>query len=108
MRGRRTRLRQRRLVSMSSPRLAGLETMVIPENWSGKLEIRSLLDARVANANVAAFAGLAHQHLTNTATGTDGQEVVWLVAETTATKLRVAQAARMRVRCEDRDLRPDR
>ena len=106
--GRRTRLRQRRLVSMSAQHLAALDTTVIPENWSGRLEVRSALDARVTNTNVAAFAGLAAQHLTNTATGTDGSETVWLVAETTTSKLRVAQTARTRTRSGGRELRPDR
>jgi trehalose/maltose hydrolase-like predicted phosphorylase len=106
--GRRTRVRQRRVVSMSAQHLAALETTLIPENWSGRLEIRSALDARVTNGNVTAFAGLAAQHLINTATGTDASETVWLVAETTASRLRVAQAARTRVRCGGRERRPDR
>src|SRR6266508_1558186 len=57
--GRRTRLRERRLVSMAAPHLADLEATVTTENWSGRLEVRSALDARVTNTNVAAFRGLA-------------------------------------------------
>ncbi|MGC1211043.1 MAG: glycosyl hydrolase family 65 protein [Micromonospora sp.] len=106
--GRRTRLRQRRLVSMATPHLVALETRIIPENWSGRLEIRSALDGRVTNANVAAFAGLADQHLIVTGTGSDRRETVWLAAETTWSKQRVAQAARTRVRQGGDDLRPDR
>ncbi|MBX6723517.1 MAG: hypothetical protein IRY92_09820, partial [Dactylosporangium sp.] len=106
--GRRTRLRQRRLVSMAARHLAALETTVIPENWSGRLEIRSALDARVRNTNVRAYAGLATDHLTNVVTGTDERETVWLVAETTTSRLRVAQAARTRVRRGQRGVGPDR
>jgi trehalose/maltose hydrolase-like predicted phosphorylase len=106
--GRRTRLRQRRLVSMATPHLAALETRIIPENWSGRLEIRSALDGRVTNANVAAFAGLADQHLNITETGSDQRETVWLVAETTWSRLRMAQAARTWIRQGSHDLRPDR
>jgi trehalose/maltose hydrolase-like predicted phosphorylase len=105
---RRTRLRQRRLVSMAARHLAALETTVIPENWSGRIEIRSALDARVRNTNVREYAGLAADHLTNVVTGTDERETVWLVAETTTSRLRVAQAARTRVHCGDRDVRPGR
>lgn len=106
--GRRTRLRQRRLVSMSAQHLAALETVVIPENWSGRLEIRSALDGRATNANVTAFAGLADQHLTDVTTGTDASETVWLEAETITSKLRVALAARTRIRSSGRELRPGR
>lgn len=106
---RRTRLRQRRLVSMAAQHLAALETTVIPENWSGRIEIRSALDGRVRNTNVHTYAGLAADHLTDTVTGTDQHETVWLVAETTTSRLRVAQAARTRLRRGgDRDLRADR
>jgi trehalose/maltose hydrolase-like predicted phosphorylase len=36
--GRATRMTQRRFVHMADPHLAGLETTVVPENWSGRLE----------------------------------------------------------------------
>jgi beta-phosphoglucomutase family hydrolase len=94
--GRRTRLRQRRLVSMAAPHLAALETTITPENWSGPLEVRSALDARVTNSNVASFRGLAGCHLEQLASGADG-ETVWVVAETSQSKVRVAEAARTRL-----------
>lgn len=94
--GRRTRLRQRRLVSMAAPHLAALETTLIPENWSGPLEVRSALDARVANTNVAALAELAYRHLERRGGGAE-DETVWLAAETTQSKVRLGQAARTRL-----------
>src|SRR5690606_30742037 len=39
--GRRTRVVQRRLVSMDDPHLAALETTLVAENWSGRLTVRS-------------------------------------------------------------------
>ncbi len=45
--GRRTRLRQRRLVSMADPHLGVVDTLLRPENWSGRLTIRSTLDGTV-------------------------------------------------------------
>jgi trehalose/maltose hydrolase-like predicted phosphorylase len=91
---RRTRLRQRRLVSMAAPHVMALETSIAAQNWSGRLDVRSALDGRVSNGNSAAARGLAGQHLGTATTGTEGPETVWLVAETTGSGLRVAQAAR--------------
>ena len=51
--GRRTRVAQRRLVSMSDPCLAALECTLAAENWSGRLTVRSGLDGRVTNDGVA-------------------------------------------------------
>lgn len=64
--GRRLRLRQRRLVSMTRPHLATLEVTVVPDGWSGILQVRSGIDAGVLNANVAEYAALANRHLRTT------------------------------------------
>src|SRR5262249_10912782 len=72
------------------------ETTIVPENWSGDVEVCSALDARLSNSNAAAFRGLANRHLTGVATGCGDPETVWLTAETTGSRLRIAQAARTR------------
>ena len=92
--GRRTRIRQRRLASMAAPHIAALETRIIPENWSGRVKLRIALDGRVENTNVPTFAGLASQHLNVIETGCDGANLMWLVAETVNSKLRIAEVAR--------------
>jgi len=96
--GRRTRLRQRRLVSMAAPHVMALETTIIAENWSGRVDVCSAVDARVSDTNSAAFRGLAGRHLTGIGTGSADPETVWLTAGTTGSKLRIAQAARIRAR----------
>ena len=49
--GRRTRVTQRRFVSMKDEHLAGLDTTFTAENWSGTLEVSSGLDGRVVNGS---------------------------------------------------------
>ena len=61
--GRVVQVAQRRFVSMRDPHLAGLETTVVPENWEGRLEVRSALDGRVANSGVARYRALGTVHL---------------------------------------------
>jgi len=49
--GRRTWLRERRLVSLAQPRLAALCLELTPDGWEGAIELRSALDGSVTNGN---------------------------------------------------------
>jgi trehalose/maltose hydrolase-like predicted phosphorylase len=95
--GRVTGVVQRRFVSMADPHLAGLETTVVPENWSGTLEIRSALDGRVTNAGVERYRALDGRHLVPVEVGEAGDDLVWLQMETRSSRLRIALAATTRV-----------
>jgi alpha,alpha-trehalase len=88
---------QRRFVSMADPHLAGLEMTVVPENWSGTLEIRSALDGRVTNAGVERYRALDGRHLVPIESGHAGDDTIWLLVETRTSRVRIAQAARTRV-----------
>ncbi|ASU83883.1 family 65 glycosyl hydrolase [Nocardiopsis gilva YIM 90087] len=97
--GRVTRLTQRRLVSMADPRIAALETTLVPENWSGRLTVRSALDACVRNEGVPRYAMLRGDHLRPLDTGYDRSGPgdacrIWLRAETCTSEVRIALAAR--------------
>ena len=61
--GRIVAVTQRRFVSMRDAHLAGLETTLVAENWSGRLCVRSGLDGTVANSGVARYDGLPDRHL---------------------------------------------
>ena len=98
--GRRTRLRQRRIVSMADPHLAVVDTVVRPENWSGTLALRSTLDGDVRNTNVPDLREFADRHLTELTMGGFGDDVVWLQAQTSQSRIQVAQAARTCVRVD--------
>jgi trehalose/maltose hydrolase-like predicted phosphorylase len=93
--GRVTSVTQRRIVSMADPHLAALETTIVPENWSGRLEIRSALDGRVTNSGVARYRELNGAHLDPLDTG-DDDEIIWLATTTATSRIRIAMAARTR------------
>ena len=61
--GRQLRLLQRRLVSMATPNLAALETVITAVGWSGAVSIRSGCDTDVTNANVPEDVELSSRHL---------------------------------------------
>ena len=48
--GRRSTLRERRLISMASMHLGALELMLTADNWSAAVAVRSAIDGRVVNA----------------------------------------------------------
>jgi trehalose/maltose hydrolase-like predicted phosphorylase len=96
-RGRETTLRSRRFVSMADVHQAGIEWTLTPDNWSGRLEIVSALDARINNEGVARYRELEGRHLQPTLPRTFGPEVIALMARTRQSRIYVAQAARTRV-----------
>jgi trehalose/maltose hydrolase-like predicted phosphorylase len=95
--GRRTRLTQRRIASQARPHLLVLETVLVPENWTGHLEIRSALDGTVTNDGVARYRGLTARHLAPVDQGASGEQM-WLQVAAAGSPLHIAFAARTRVR----------
>ncbi|MCE3553133.1 glycoside hydrolase family 65 protein [Pseudonocardia sp. RS11V-5] len=95
--GRRTAVRQRRFVHMGRRHLAGLQTVVTPENWSGRLWLRSGLDGRVTNSGVSRYRDMAGRHLRVARIDEADPETLLLVAGTTQSELLVAEAARTRI-----------
>ncbi|CAM4079376.1 glycosyl hydrolase family 65 protein [Vreelandella rituensis] len=92
--GRETILVSQRLVHMQNPHLAAIEWRLKPENWSGRITVRSALDGRVINAGVTRYRELASTHLTPLSAEPLNEDTIRLVVETNQSHLRVAQAAR--------------
>ena len=99
--GRRLRLTQRRLVSMARPHLAGLETTLVAEGWSGPVSVSSGIDAGVTNANVAEYAALANRHLRTVAAQEVGPGTLLVEVQTTQSGVRIATAARTTLTSDD-------
>ena len=88
---------QRRLVDMAQPHLAALETTIVAENWSGRVELRSALDGTVANRGVPRYRGLRGDHLRPMEAGAAGEDAVYLLARTSQSGIVIGEAARTRV-----------
>ena len=95
--GRRSRLFQRRFVSMANPHLAGMETTLVAENWSGSLGIRSALDGRVTNSGVERYQRLNNRHLCPGEIQAVDNETIYLQVETNQSHIRISEAARTRL-----------
>jgi alpha,alpha-trehalase len=106
--GRTTGVRQRRLVSMAEPHLAALETTIVPEDWSGRLEVRSGLDGAVTNSGVARYRSLRGDHLVPRSSRTLGGDAISLVVETRDSHIRIGEAARTRLLRVDEEIEAER
>lgn len=95
--GRITHLSSRRFVSMADPHLAVQDITVIPENWSGRLEVRSALDASVVNSGVERYREFRSKHLKSLECSPLNSDAMYVVAETNNSHVRIAQAARTRI-----------
>ena len=93
--GRRTWLRQTRIVSMASPHLAALETRIEPENYRAMIAVRCALDADVRNGNVADFRTLDNVHLTDIETGLGADDLAWIRLRSRQSRISVALASRV-------------
>jgi trehalose/maltose hydrolase-like predicted phosphorylase len=106
--GRETTLQTRRFVSMADMHQAAMEWTIIPENWSGKVEVVTALDGRVINGGVARYRQLERRHLNPVTSRTFGPDVIALEAQTRQSHIYVAEAARTRLYGEHGQLDVDR
>ncbi|HEU5031800.1 MAG TPA: glycosyl hydrolase family 65 protein [Spirillospora sp.] len=95
--GRTFRLAQRRIVSMDDPHLAAMQTTIVPEDWTGVLEVRSALDGRVANTGVPRYRNLPAEHLSREKPDEpDDPELSCVKTTTVSSGIGIAVAARTR------------
>ena len=94
--GRRTTLKERRLVSMSDMHLGALELALTAENWSASVTVRSAIDGRVVNAGAKLYRKFNNKHLEPLAGEVVGEDGVYLLVRTCQSNIHVAQAARTR------------
>ncbi len=99
--GHTTRVIQRRFVHMRHEHLCGLQTLLVPEDWSGQLRVRSWLDGTVTNAGVARYRGLASRHLAPVRADLIDGDIAVLTMTTTQSHIRIVEAARTTVRRRD-------
>ncbi len=95
--GRTTRLDAQRLVHMHRPHIALLEWTLTPEDWSGRLVIRSAIDGDVQNTGVARYAELESRHHDVVDRGDLDGRGVFLVARARQSGVEVAMATRTRL-----------
>ena len=94
--GRRSTLRERRIISMGSVHLGALELALTADNWSAGVTVRSAIDGRIVNAGAKLYRKFNNKHLEPLAGEVVGEDSVCLQVRTCQSNIHVAQAARTR------------
>ena len=95
--GRITRWEERRFVSMDNPHLAAIELRLTPENWSGRLTVRSALDGSVINAGVPRYRQLNSRHLEPVETQAVDDDMIFLRSRMVQSRREIVEAARTQI-----------
>ena len=94
---RKTTLVSRRIVSMHDRHVAAIEWELIPENWSETITIRSGIDGDILNRGVERYSDLNGSHLEILDRGELVEGGIFLTSITNQSKIRVTQAASLKV-----------
>ncbi|CAN5454355.1 trehalose-phosphatase [soil metagenome] len=97
-----TEIFSRRIVSQRNPHLAAIQWRLEPKNWSGTVDVCSMLDGRVLNNGVERYKDLNNRHISLEGTGKEGETGIYLISKTLQSKIFMAQAARTELFLEGR------
>ena len=101
---RETSLISRRIVSMHDPHAAAIEWILIPENWSAEITVRSGIDGNVKNRGVKRYQELNSDHLDILETGELDHKGIFLTSQTRQSKIRMTQATSLNVFVADNQI----
>ena len=93
---------------MADPHIAAIEWSLTPENWDDEIIIRSGLDGNVRNTGVERYDHLSNRHLDILENGdfaiSQTERGIFLTVQTNQSHIRMAQAARLRIQREGREV----
>ncbi|VAX36702.1 Not trehalose-6-phosphate phosphatase [hydrothermal vent metagenome] len=92
--GRVTLIESHRIVSMAQPHCGAFRCSITPENYDGKITVRSGIDGLVVNAGVDRYKQLNSKHLAPSSHGRFGDDGIFLQMETSQSKIRITEAMR--------------
>ncbi len=104
--GQRTFIKTQRLVSMADPHCGALEYTIIPENYSGLITVRTMLDGSILNSGVERYKQLNSKHWKADTLGSFNKGDIYLSMKTSQSRIQVAQAAKIRLFSGSRRIRP--
>jgi len=90
---RETILKTRRMVLMQPKNVGMICWEIIPQNWSGKVMVKSGLDASVTNAGVKRYGDLNSQHLDVVELGRVKEKGMYVKVQSNQSEVTMAQAA---------------
>ena len=105
--GRITLVENHRIVSMADPHLCALRCTITPENYSGRITVRSGLDGLISNAGVERYKQLKSKHLEPLSHGSFDPDGIFLQCRTNQSQIQITEALRTRVSSGTTVLHPE-
>ena len=105
--GRITLEEMHRIVSMAQPHCGAQKITITPENYKGKLTIRSGLDGLIVNAGVERYKQLSSRHLVPSDHGKFGEDGIFLQMQTTQSQIEITEAMRTLVFHGHKQIKPE-
>lgn len=94
---RRTRLEERRILSMENKHVGGIEWKITPLNWEGEVTLKSFIDGGVRNEGVERYKKLNSLHLEVRKKGVAQENIVYLECQTNQSEIVMSQATKVDV-----------
>ncbi len=104
--GQRTLIETSRIVHIADPHYGLIKYSITPENYSDWIRVRTMLDGAVVNAGVERYKQLNSKHWEPHSAGVFGKKGVFLVTKTSQSKIIVAEAAKIRIFTDDKEINP--
>ncbi len=105
--GRITLIESHRVVSMAHPHCGAVRCTITPENYSGKITVRSGIDGMIMNAGVERYRQLRSKHLEPSSMGSFGDDGIFLQMITSQSKIQITEAMRTLVYAGSKQLFPE-
>jgi len=104
--GRKTWIKETRIVHMVNPHIAAIKYEITPENYSDYLDVRSMLDGAVLNMNVERYRQLNLKHWISHKLGKFARSGIYLGVKTSQSKIEVYEAEKLRIFLNAREIKP--
>jgi len=102
----RTKIIETRIVHMANPHLAAINYIIIPENYSDYITVRTMLDGAVLNMNVERYRQLNSHHWRAHDRGKFARNGIYLAVKSSQSKIQVCEAAKLRIFVADKEKTP--
>ncbi|MBD3263896.1 MAG: hypothetical protein GF375_02190, partial [Candidatus Omnitrophica bacterium] len=105
-RGQITYVETNRIASMDDPHIAAMEYIIVPENYSEWVTVRTMLDGTILNTGVERYRQLNSKHWKPLNLGKFGRNGIYLSMKTSSSRIEIAEACRTRLFSGNRETKP--
>ena len=104
--GQRTLIEADRIVHMADPHFGAIKYVITPENYSGWITVRTMLDGTILNTGVLRYRQLNSKHWKHSSLGSFSRNGIFLSMKTSQSNIEVTEAAKIRIFVGQKEIRP--